>query len=283
VSNTIAASSSIIGAFKVGNGTAATNVAIGGGNINAGGTGTFGGAVIASGTGTIGGVFNGASSGSTNNVSIGTSGGGSLFLQGYNAAFSTGQTLGINAVAGGAVNVGNAATVTTINGTTAGSAGAGALVVTGGLSAGNNGNASYFGGKVNLATHTTSAGGIGFGTDTSLNRVSTGELSLDALSGTSSIFGFSLAGVRKSYLYWESATSTFYVGAEAAASSLIFLTANSTALTINASKAATFAGAVSITGNVGFYGQAATAKPTGVAVTAAAIHAALVTLNLIAA
>jgi len=46
---------------------------------------------------------------------------------------------------------------------------------------------------------------------------------------------------------------------------------------------ATFAGAVTITGNVGFYGQAATAKPTGVAVTAAAIHAALVTLNLIAA
>jgi hypothetical protein len=80
-----------------------------------------------------------------------------------------------------------------ISSSTAGSSSAGALVVTGGLSAGNNGNASYFGG------------------------------------------------------------------------------------------AATFAGAVSITGNVGFYGQAATAKPTGVAVTAAAIHAALVTLNLIAA
>jgi hypothetical protein len=49
------------------------------------------------------------------------------------------------------------------------------------------------------------------------------------------------------------------------------------------SAASYFGGAVSITGNVGFYGQAATAKPTGVAVTAAAIHAALVTLNLIAA
>jgi hypothetical protein len=46
---------------------------------------------------------------------------------------------------------------------------------------------------------------------------------------------------------------------------------------------ATFAGAVTVTGNIGFYGQAATAKPTSVAVTAAAIHAALVTLNLIAA
>ena len=49
------------------------------------------------------------------------------------------------------------------------------------------------------------------------------------------------------------------------------------------SAASYFGGAVSITGNIGFYGQAATAKPTGVAVTAAAIHAALVTLNLIAA
>jgi hypothetical protein len=38
VSNTLAASSSIIGAFKVGNGTAATNVAIGAGKVNIGDT-----------------------------------------------------------------------------------------------------------------------------------------------------------------------------------------------------------------------------------------------------
>lgn len=37
-----------------------------------------------------------------------------------------------------------------------------------------------------------------------------------------------------------------------------------------------------VAGDLGFYGGAAVAKPTGVAVTAAAIHAALVTLNLIA-
>jgi len=47
--------------------------------------------------------------------------------------------------------------------------------------------------------------------------------------------------------------------------------------------AATFSGAVTVGGNVGFYNNAPVAKPTGVAVTAAAIHAALVTLNLIAA
>lgn len=38
-----------------------------------------------------------------------------------------------------------------------------------------------------------------------------------------------------------------------------------------------------VTGNVGFYGTTPVAKPTGVAVTAAGIHAALVTLGLIAA
>jgi hypothetical protein len=43
VSNTLAASSSIIGAFKVGNGTAATNVAIGGGVLAVGGYASVGG------------------------------------------------------------------------------------------------------------------------------------------------------------------------------------------------------------------------------------------------
>lgn len=42
-------------------------------------------------------------------------------------------------------------------------------------------------------------------------------------------------------------------------------------------------GAMAIAGNVGFYGTTPVAKPTGVAVTAAGIHAALVTLGLIAA
>jgi len=41
--------------------------------------------------------------------------------------------------------------VVTLSNSTAGSSGAGALVVTGGLSAGNNGNASYFGGNVTLS------------------------------------------------------------------------------------------------------------------------------------
>ena len=59
---------------------------------------------------------------------------------------------------------------------------------------------------------------------------------------------------------------------------------NASALKFNGTTgAATFGGAVTIGGNVGFYNASPVAKPTGVAVTAAAIHAALVTLNLISA
>lgn len=49
VTTTTSASSSTVGALTIGNGTAATNVAIGGGNINAGGTGMFGGSAGAAG------------------------------------------------------------------------------------------------------------------------------------------------------------------------------------------------------------------------------------------
>jgi hypothetical protein len=50
ISDTTPASSSTVGALTIGNGTAATNVAIGGGNVNAGGTLTVGGAASVSGT-----------------------------------------------------------------------------------------------------------------------------------------------------------------------------------------------------------------------------------------
>ncbi len=130
-----AASSTVTGALRVT------------GGVGVSGAGYFGGVVSASGSGTIGGVFNGAGSGSTNNVAIGTSGGGSVFVQGYNAAFSTGQTLGLNSVAGGAVNVGNGATVTTINGTTAASSSTvGALTIGNGSAAT---NVAIGGGNVN--------------------------------------------------------------------------------------------------------------------------------------
>ena len=51
IPGTTSASSSIAGALTIGNGSPATNVAIGGGNVNAGGTGTFGGLISTTSTG----------------------------------------------------------------------------------------------------------------------------------------------------------------------------------------------------------------------------------------
>jgi hypothetical protein len=191
VSNTLAASSSIIGAFKVGNGTAATNVAIGGGNINAGGTGTFGGRIGINGAAAnfaganvsgimpnIGGDSNGvgyfsngtfpasftagahsfyslpattASAYTVTNMSgfyaaAPTKGAGSTITNLY-GVYVEALTQGTNNYAFRSVGGG----IVSIADSTAGSAGAGALVVTGGLSAGNNGNASYFGGALTVA------------------------------------------------------------------------------------------------------------------------------------
>jgi len=59
IASTTSSSTTLTGAFRVGDGsTAATNVAIGGGNVNAGGTGTFGGAVTVTNTGSGGLVVN---------------------------------------------------------------------------------------------------------------------------------------------------------------------------------------------------------------------------------
>ena len=55
LTGTTSASSSTVGALTIGNGTAATNVAIGGGNVNAGGTLTVGGAATFAGDATVGG------------------------------------------------------------------------------------------------------------------------------------------------------------------------------------------------------------------------------------
>lgn len=142
----------------------------------------------------------------------------------------------------------------TISSTTAASANAGALVIAGGISAGNSNVASYFGGAV------TAAGTL---------RATNGNLYTYGESGNAT----------DGLLFFNSAANNYIYGS---GSQLAVYTAGVLRATI-ASTGTTFAGAVTITGNVGFYGQAATAKPTGVAVTAAAIHAALVTLNLIAA
>ena len=77
--------------------------------------------------------------------------------------------------------------------------------------------------------------------------------------------------------------TTSDLGLATVAGNIYLAPSGTVALTLATTSAATFAGAVTIGGNVGFYNASPVAKPTGVAVTAAAIHAALVTLNLIAA
>jgi len=138
LSATTSASSSTVGALTVGNGTAATNVAIGGGNINAGGRGTFG--VPASPAGTRLEVYDASDTfsafirgaGQTNGVAVGTSGGNLAQINAYNSTFGATQALGLQAQ-GGALSVGNTGTVATFNGTTAStSTTTGALVVSGG-------------------------------------------------------------------------------------------------------------------------------------------------------
>jgi hypothetical protein len=193
------------------------------------------------------------------------SGGGGLYLE----ALGTNQN--IRVVPSG-TGVFTTASPVTFTNATAGSAGAGALVVTGGLATG---GVSYFGGNVQIkpvgasATATPfalSLGGEYFNNATPTAAAVKLRVYDDGAGGYNGL-GNDNAGL----FSWSVGTSNFWVN-------------NGTlALTLATTKAATFAGAVSITGNIGFYGQAATAKPTGVAVTAAAIHAALVTLNLIAA
>jgi hypothetical protein len=169
-----------------------------------------------------------------------------------------------------------------ISSSTAGSSGAGALVVTGGLSAGNNGNASYFGGAVTVGGNII-INNYDLGIFTRVNPSNNNNsnfLGFTAASGGLLNLGNDGQNEIRLGNYATGGFLRIVVNNTAAATSAHNGTV---ALTIASTGAATFAGAVSITGSVGFYGQAATAKPTGVAVTAAAIHAALVTLNLIAA
>ena len=86
-----------------------------------------------------------------------------------------------------------------------------------------------------------------------------------------------------------STNGKFYLGGfgdtyieESSDNEISFITGGATELTLTTT-GGTFAGTLAVTGNIGFYGQSTTAKPTGVAVSSAGIHAALVTLNLIGA
>jgi len=99
-------------------------------------------------------------------------------------------------------------------------------------------------GKLQLATHTTSAGGIGFGTDTSLYRSQTGMLALDGLTGSLSQLDLRVGGVQKAFVAWNG--GDFYLGA--VVGTTVIKSSNTTALTLDSSQVAKFASSVAVNG-----------------------------------
>lgn len=99
-------------------------------------------------------------------------------------------------------------------------------------------------GRIQLATHTTSAGGIGFGTDVALYRLSPRELALDGLGGTSAILRWRESGSGVGSI--ESVSGVFQMGTSGATSFRLF-TNNTVALTLDSSQNAMFAGGVQTT------------------------------------
>jgi hypothetical protein len=146
VPGTTSASSSTVGALTIGNGTAATNVAIGGGNVNAGGTLTVGGTASIS-TGASAAFLDFVTSGTTasQNIQFSDSGGASgaiIYTHSTNAMqFKTNGDVWATLGNTGALSL---ASTSPSTGSTSG-----ALQVAGGIYAG---AASVFGGAVTGAS-----------------------------------------------------------------------------------------------------------------------------------
>lgn len=105
-------------------------------------------------------------------------------------------------------------------------------------------------GKLQLATHTTSAGGIGFGTDLSLFRASSTKLQI--FNASQPQLGFTDS--TREYGRLETAGGSFYISSTYATSDLVLRSGNATtALTLDSSQNATFAGTISRNGAAGNY------------------------------
>lgn len=149
---------------------------------------------------------------------------------------------------------------TTIAATTAStSTSTGALVVSGGVGVA---GAVYVGGKLNLATHTTSAGGIGFGTDISLYRSATNTLAFNT-TGNAAVLNVVENGTLTAAI--GTVTGDLYLQTQQAGKSVYIKSANAaTALTINSSQqvqvnsstasTSTSTGALVVSGGVGVAG-----------------------------
>lgn len=98
-------------------------------------------------------------------------------------------------------------------------------------------------GKLQLATHTTSAGGIGFGSDVSLYRATTGVLGLNG-STDSGLLLYSNGGLVGRF--YVPSGGNMVLDYPAGKSLLLRDSSGTTALTLDSSQNATFAGSVSI-------------------------------------
>jgi hypothetical protein len=98
-------------------------------------------------------------------------------------------------------------------------------------------------GILQLATHTTSAGGIGFGADTSLYTETAGRIILAKNTAGDSTLRWAANGVVYGYV-GQSGGNT-YLGS-LTANSVILQTNNTTALTLDASQVATFASSLGV-------------------------------------
>ena len=104
-------------------------------------------------------------------------------------------------------------------------------------------------GKLQLATHTTSAGGIGFGTDTSLYRSAAYTLKLDGGNNVTS-FRVLGSGSCEALMAVASASSVLFGSTTAGASTVLCSGNGTTALTLDSSQNATFAGTATVNGGV---------------------------------
>lgn len=96
-------------------------------------------------------------------------------------------------------------------------------------------------GRIQLATHTTSAGGIGFGTDTSFFRVNAGELHQTSTGTGSTLFFDTSGSVRSCFI--GNASGIFQVGTLGGGAYQIY-TSNVLAIVVDTSQNATFAGTI---------------------------------------
>ncbi len=113
------------------------------------------------------------------------------------------------------------------------------------------------GALLQVGTNTTTfAGGVILGTDTAIFRASAGEVVIANPAGGVSLLSLGGTGGRKGYFYWDNASSLQIV-AEAASTSLVFKSSNTTALTLDTSQNATFAGSyLYLGGGTSFYFRA---------------------------